>query len=164
MKRNPEMGETAIQPVPAQTADLSISGLRFMSPLCMACYVVARLTYLPFGCGQGDLAWLTDRISDIIALSPHRERTDGGTEIAVMLCEKDNLAGAPEPPSSPPPLRLLPVRTERASEQEKRAKTQSRRLKTILMTQDQLLLPPPWKQKKETISLSLLRFFRMSFP
>ena len=34
MKRNPEMGETAIQPVPAQTADLSISGLRFMSSLC----------------------------------------------------------------------------------------------------------------------------------
>ena len=31
MKRNPEMGETAIQPVPAQTADLSISGLSFMS-------------------------------------------------------------------------------------------------------------------------------------
>ena len=31
MKRNPEMGETAIQPVPAKTADLSISGLRFMS-------------------------------------------------------------------------------------------------------------------------------------
>ena len=31
MKRNSEMGETAIQPVPAQTADLSISGLHFMS-------------------------------------------------------------------------------------------------------------------------------------
>ena len=31
MKRNPEMGETAIQPVPAQTADLSISGLHFIS-------------------------------------------------------------------------------------------------------------------------------------
>ena len=26
MKRNPEMGGAAIQPVPAQTADLSISG------------------------------------------------------------------------------------------------------------------------------------------
>ena len=61
------------------------------------------------------LAHRQNIISDIIALSPHRERTDGGTEIAVMLCEKDNLAGAPEPPSSPPPLRLLPVRTERAS-------------------------------------------------
>ena len=35
MKSNPEMGETAIQPVPAQTADLSISGLRFMSSPCM---------------------------------------------------------------------------------------------------------------------------------
>ena len=34
MKRNPEMGETAIQPLPAQTADLSISGLRFMSSPC----------------------------------------------------------------------------------------------------------------------------------
>ena len=34
MKHNPGMGETASQPVPAQTADLSISGLRFISPLC----------------------------------------------------------------------------------------------------------------------------------
>ena len=34
MKHNPGMEETASQPVPAQTADLSISGLRFMSPLC----------------------------------------------------------------------------------------------------------------------------------
>ena len=34
MKRNPEMGEIAIQPVPAQTADLSISGLHFMSLPC----------------------------------------------------------------------------------------------------------------------------------
>ena len=31
MKRHREMRESAIQPVPAQTADLSISGLRFMS-------------------------------------------------------------------------------------------------------------------------------------
>ena len=30
MKRNPETGETATQPLPAQTADLSISGLRFI--------------------------------------------------------------------------------------------------------------------------------------
>ena len=37
MKHNPEMGETAIQPVPAQTADLSISGLRFMSSPCTLC-------------------------------------------------------------------------------------------------------------------------------
>ena len=29
-----EMGETAIQPVPAQTADLSISGLRFVASPC----------------------------------------------------------------------------------------------------------------------------------
>ena len=28
------MGETAIQPLPAQTTDLSISGLRFIAPLC----------------------------------------------------------------------------------------------------------------------------------
>ena len=34
LKRNPEMGETAVQPVPAQTANLSISGLRFMSSPC----------------------------------------------------------------------------------------------------------------------------------
>ena len=34
MKRNPETGETATQPLPAQTADLSISGLRFILPLC----------------------------------------------------------------------------------------------------------------------------------
>ena len=34
IKHNPEMGETAIQPVPAQTADLSISGLLFMSSPC----------------------------------------------------------------------------------------------------------------------------------
>ena len=36
MKRNLEMGDTAIQPVPAQTAKLSISGLRFISPLFSA--------------------------------------------------------------------------------------------------------------------------------
>ena len=35
MKRNVEMGETAIQPVPAQTANLSIYGLRFMSSPCI---------------------------------------------------------------------------------------------------------------------------------
>ena len=34
MKRNLEMGETAMQPVPAQTADLSMSGLGFMSSPC----------------------------------------------------------------------------------------------------------------------------------
>ena len=34
IKRNPEMEETALQPLPAQTADLSISRLRFISPLC----------------------------------------------------------------------------------------------------------------------------------
>ena len=34
MKCNLEMGKTAIQPLPAQTADSSISGLRFISPLC----------------------------------------------------------------------------------------------------------------------------------
>ena len=34
MKHNLEMGETAMQPVPAQTADLSISRLRFMSSPC----------------------------------------------------------------------------------------------------------------------------------
>ena len=34
MKRNQEMGETATQPVHAQTADLSISGLCFMSSPC----------------------------------------------------------------------------------------------------------------------------------
>ena len=33
-KRNPEMGKTAIQPEPAQTADLSISGLRLVAPPC----------------------------------------------------------------------------------------------------------------------------------
>ena len=35
MKRNPDMGETTIQPAPAQTADLSISGLRFMYSPCI---------------------------------------------------------------------------------------------------------------------------------
>ena len=35
MKCNLEMGETAIQPVPAQTADLSISGLRYMPSPCI---------------------------------------------------------------------------------------------------------------------------------
>ena len=35
MKCSPEMGETAIQPLPAQTADSSISGLRLTSPLCI---------------------------------------------------------------------------------------------------------------------------------
>ena len=34
MKRNPEMGETVTQPLPAKTADSSISGLHFISPLC----------------------------------------------------------------------------------------------------------------------------------
>ena len=34
-KRTPEMGETAIQPQPAQTADLSISGLRLVAPPCI---------------------------------------------------------------------------------------------------------------------------------
>ena len=34
IKRNPEMEETALQPLPAQTADLAISGLSFISPLC----------------------------------------------------------------------------------------------------------------------------------
>ena len=34
MKRNPEMGETATQPEPAQTADLSISGLRLVASPC----------------------------------------------------------------------------------------------------------------------------------
>ena len=31
----PEMGETAIQPEPAQTADLSISGLHSVAPPCI---------------------------------------------------------------------------------------------------------------------------------
>ena len=35
MKCNPEMGETALQPVPAQTADLSITGLLFKSSPCI---------------------------------------------------------------------------------------------------------------------------------
>ena len=34
MKCDPEMGKTAIQPLTAQTADSSISRLRFISPLC----------------------------------------------------------------------------------------------------------------------------------
>ena len=45
MKPNPEMGETAMQPLPlpAQTADLSISGLCFFSPLCYL--IPIRLQY-----------------------------------------------------------------------------------------------------------------------
>ena len=86
----------------------------------------------------------------------------------MMLCEKDNLAGAPGRTTAPPLHAAATTceNRERAGEQGKRAKTQSRRMKTILMTQDQLLLPPPWKEKAAaaTISLSLLRFFRMSFP
>ena len=42
MKRNPEMGETAKQPLPAQTADLSISGLRFIFPLCTSDLLLSR--------------------------------------------------------------------------------------------------------------------------
>ena len=38
MKRNPETGETATQPLPAQTADLSISGLRLVDPPCTTCH------------------------------------------------------------------------------------------------------------------------------
>ena len=34
IKRDPEIGKTAIQPEPAQTADLSISGSRLISSLC----------------------------------------------------------------------------------------------------------------------------------
>ena len=35
IKRDPEIGKTAIQPEPAQTADLSISGSRLISSLCI---------------------------------------------------------------------------------------------------------------------------------
>ena len=34
IKRDPEIGKTAMQPEPAQTADLSISGSRLISSLC----------------------------------------------------------------------------------------------------------------------------------
>ena len=34
IKRDPEIGKTAIQPEPAQTADSSISGSRLISSLC----------------------------------------------------------------------------------------------------------------------------------
>ena len=34
IKRDPEIGSTAMQPEPAQTADLSISGSRLISSLC----------------------------------------------------------------------------------------------------------------------------------
>ena len=34
IKRDPEIGKTAIQPEPAQTADLSISGSHLISSLC----------------------------------------------------------------------------------------------------------------------------------
>ena len=37
IKRDPEIGKTAIQPEPAQTADLSISGSRLISSLCIDC-------------------------------------------------------------------------------------------------------------------------------
>ena len=43
MKGNPEMGETAIQPVPAQTTDLSISGLGLISPLCICGWILKSL-------------------------------------------------------------------------------------------------------------------------
>ena len=71
-----------------------------------------------------------------------------------MLCEKDNLAGAPQrtnertkPPSPSPPL-LLPVRTEGRERKPKAAEGEREELKTILMTQDQLLPPPPGKKKE----------------
>ena len=35
IKRDPEIGKTAMQPEPAQTADLSISGSRLISSLCI---------------------------------------------------------------------------------------------------------------------------------
>ena len=43
IKRDPEMGKTAIQPEPAQTADFSISRSRLISPLCTiakCCFVL----------------------------------------------------------------------------------------------------------------------------
>ena len=36
IKRDPEIGKTAVQPEPAQTADLSISGSPLISSLCTA--------------------------------------------------------------------------------------------------------------------------------
>ena len=44
IKRNPEMEETAIQPVPVQATD-SIFGLHFISPLC-----IGPKLLLPMGC------------------------------------------------------------------------------------------------------------------
>ena len=55
MKRNPEMGETAEQPLPAQTADLSISGLRFIFPLCTSC-LSSRLEELRLPSEAADVA------------------------------------------------------------------------------------------------------------
>ena len=43
IKRDPEIGKTAIQPEPAQTANLSISGSRFISPLCRGKVLIAGL-------------------------------------------------------------------------------------------------------------------------
>ena len=102
-----------------------------------------------------------------------------------MLCEKDNLAGAPERPKSPPPPSarkgvsaiawLLPVRTERG----KRAKTQSRRRTDGGREAEDdsndprpIAAPATEEEGEEAtaarpstaISLSLLRFFRLSFP
>ena len=39
IKHDPEIGKTAIQPEPAQTADLSISGSRLISSLCISLFM-----------------------------------------------------------------------------------------------------------------------------
>ena len=42
IKRESEIGKTAIQPEPAQTADLSISGSRLISSLCTLVFVKSQ--------------------------------------------------------------------------------------------------------------------------
>ena len=54
MKRIPEMLGTAKQPVPAQTADLSISGVRFMSSPCTWLtwhQLYFKIFFIPVVCG-----------------------------------------------------------------------------------------------------------------
>ena len=53
LKCDPEIGKTAIQPEPAQTADLSISGSRLISSLCSCsgtwhiCHLNFLLNWIP---------------------------------------------------------------------------------------------------------------------
>ena len=89
MKRNPEMGETAMQPVPAQTADLSISGLCFMSSPCIP---TLPLYHEGFCCGKPSPAptysWAssaTHRISPSTAAAGARRAQPPSPEFSCIV-------------------------------------------------------------------------------